>query len=79
MRGYGHGRPNRAPAASRSGSGVSASTVARVWQEGRLRPHRVETFKYSRDPQLVAKVTDVVGLYPAPPERARVLSVDEKT
>ena len=59
--------------------GVSASTVARVWQEGRLKPHRVETFKYSRDPQLVAKVTDVVGLYLAPPERAIVLSVDEKT
>src|SRR5664280_2777156 len=59
--------------------GVSASTVARVWQEGRLKPHRTETFKYSRDPQLVAKVTDVVGLYLAPPERAIVLSVDEKT
>jgi len=59
--------------------GVSPSTVARVWQEGRLKPHRVETFKYSRDPQLVAKVTDVVGLYLAPPERAIVLSVDEKT
>ena len=59
--------------------GVSASTVARVWHEGRLKPHRVETFKYSRDPQLVAKVTDVVGLYLAPPERAIVLSVDEKT
>ena len=54
--------------------GVSPSTVARVWQEGRLKPHRVETFKYSRDPQLVAKVTDVVGLYLAPPERAIVLS-----
>jgi transposase len=59
--------------------GVSAATVGRVWQEGRLKPHRVETFKYSRDPQLVAKVTDVVGLYLAPPERAIVLSVDEKT
>ncbi|HVL52796.1 MAG TPA: IS630 family transposase [Vitreimonas sp.] len=59
--------------------GVSPSTVARVWQEGRLKPHRTETFKFSRDPQLVAKVTDVVGLYLAPPERAIVLSVDEKT
>jgi transposase len=59
--------------------GVSPSTVARVWHEERLKPHRVETFKYSRDPQLVAKVTDVVGLYLAPPERAIVLSVDEKT
>ncbi len=59
--------------------GVSASTVGRVWHEGQLKPHRVETFKYSRDPELVAKVTDVVGLYLAPPERAIVLSVDEKT
>lgn len=59
--------------------GVSASTVGRVWREARLQPHRVETFKYSRDPELVAKVTDVVGLYLSPPERAIVLSVDEKT
>jgi transposase/transcriptional regulator with XRE-family HTH domain len=59
--------------------GVSASTVARVWQEGRLKPHRTERFKFSRDPELMAKATDVVGLYLAPPERAMVLSVDEKT
>jgi transposase len=59
--------------------GVSASTVGRVWREGRLRPHRTETFKYSNDPDLVAKVIDVVGLYLHPPERAVVLSVDEKT
>jgi len=58
---------------------VSPSTVGRVWAEGRLKPHRVETFKYSRDPELTAKITDVVGLYLAPPERAIVLSVDEKT
>jgi len=59
--------------------GVSASTVGRVWRAERLKPHRTETFKYSDDPDLVAKVTDVVGLYLAPPERAIVLSVDEKT
>ena len=59
--------------------GVSASTVGRIWAEGRLKPHRSETFKFSRDPELVAKVTDVVGLYLNPPERAIVLSVDEKT
>ena len=59
--------------------GLSASTVGRIWHEGRLKPHRVETFKFSRDPDLVAKVTDVVGLYLNPPERAIVLSVDEKT
>lgn len=59
--------------------GVSASTVGRVWREANLKPHRSETFKYSNDPELVAKVTDVVGLYLDPPERAIVLSVDEKT
>ena len=59
--------------------GVSASTVGRVWAEERLKPHRSETFKYSRDPELTAKIADVVGLYLAPPERAIVLSVDEKT
>ncbi len=59
--------------------GVSASTVGRIWREGRPKPHRTETFKFSRDPELVAKVTDVVGLYLNPPERAIVLSVDEET
>jgi len=59
--------------------GVSASTVGRVWREKNLRPHRSETFKYSNDPQLIEKVVDVVGLYLDPPERAIVLSVDEKT
>jgi transposase len=59
--------------------GVSASTVGRVWREANLKPHRSETFKYSNDPELVEKVTDVVGLYVDPPERAIVLSVDEKT
>jgi transposase len=59
--------------------GVSASTVGRVWKAERLKPHRTETFKYSKDPDLAAKVIDVVGLYLHPPERAIVLSVDEKT
>ncbi len=59
--------------------GVSASTVGRVWRETKLKPHRSETLKYSTDPLLVEKVTDVVGLYLDPPERAIVLSVDEKT
>jgi len=59
--------------------GVSPNTILRIWREGKLKPHRTETFKYSSDPDLVAKVTDVVGLYLNPPERAIVLSVDEKT
>ena len=59
--------------------GASASTVRRIWQSERLKPHRVETFKFSRDPRLVEKVIEVVGLYLHPPEGAIVLSVDEKT
>ncbi len=59
--------------------GMSITTVQRIWAEAGLKPHRVETFKFSTDPQLEAKVRDVVGLYLDPPERAIVLSVDEKT
>lgn len=59
--------------------GMSTRTVQRIWAEADLKPHRVETFKFSTDPALEAKVRDVVGLYLAPPERAIVLSVDEKT
>jgi hypothetical protein len=58
-------------------TGISISTIARIWAEANLKPHRVETFKFSTDPELVTKVRDVVGLYLAPPERAIVLSVDE--
>jgi len=58
---------------------VSHMTVQRIWKKANLQPHRVETFKYSNDPDLVAKVTDVVGLYLHPPENALVLSVDEKS
>ena len=59
--------------------GASPTTVARVWKAERLKPHRTETFKFSRDPELVPKVTDIVGLYLHPPEGAVVLCVDEKT
>jgi transposase len=58
---------------------VSDATVARAWREYGIAPWRVETFKFSTDPELVAKVTDVVGLYLAPPENAIVLCVDEKS
>ncbi len=56
--------------------GVSFSTVERIWRDHRLQPHRTRSFKFSTDPQLVEKVTDVVGLYLHPPEKALVLSVD---
>src|SRR3954468_5780726 len=59
--------------------GISNGTVARAWREYGVAPWRVETFKFSTDPELVAKVTDVVGLYLAPPENAVVLCVDEKS
>ncbi len=59
--------------------GMSETTVWRIWQSVGLKPHRTETFKFSTDPELEAKIRDVVGLYLAPPERAIVLSVDEKT
>ena len=57
--------------------GVDASTVLRTWRHHRVQPWRVETFKFSTDPELIAKVTDVVGLYLNPPENAIVLSIDE--
>lgn len=55
------------------------STVLRTWRHHRVQPWRAETFKFSTDPELVAKVTDVVGLYLAPPDNAIVLCVDEKS
>jgi transposase len=60
-------------------SGLSVSTVHRIWSAFSLQPHRSETFKLSTDPQFVEKVRDIVGLYLDPPERALVLCVDEKT
>ena len=59
--------------------GVSRDTIARIWREYGVQPWRAETFKFSTDPQLAAKVQDVVGLYLHPPERAVVLCVDEKS
>ena len=54
-------------------------TVARVWADHELAPHRLETFKFSTDPELLAKVTDICGLYLEPPAGAVVLCVDEKS
>lgn len=60
-------------------AGVSQSTVSRIWRTFGLKPHTVQTWKLSADPQFVEKVRDVVGLYLDPPERAVVLCVDEKS
>lgn len=59
-------------------SGLSRSTIGRIWKDFGLQPHRADTFKLSTDPLFVEKVIDVVGLYHNPPERAVVLCADEK-
>jgi transposase len=59
--------------------GVSKATVNRIWQSHHLKPHRTKTFKLSRDPKFLEKLTDVVGLYLNPPEKALVICVDEKS
>jgi transposase len=59
--------------------GVSDSTVLRVWRTHGLKPHRVRSFKVSRDPRFVEKREDIVGLYLSPPEHALVLCCDEKS
>jgi transposase len=68
---------SRASMAERSG--LSRSTIGRIWRDFGLKPHRTDTFKLSTDPLFVEKVVDVVGLYHNPPERAVVLCVDEKS
>jgi transposase len=68
---------SRASMAKRSG--LSKSSVGRIWKAFRLKPHLSETFKLSTDPLFIDKVRDVVGLYLDPPERAVVLCVDEKS
>jgi transposase len=59
--------------------GVSKDTINRVWQSHQLKPHLQKTFKLSRDAKFLEKLTDVVGLYLNPPEKALVLCVDEKS
>jgi transposase len=60
-------------------TGMSQSAVSRIWRAFALKPHQVETFKLSPDPQFIDKVRDIVGLYLNPPEAAVVLCVDEKS
>lgn len=60
-------------------TGLSQSTISRIWRAFSLKPHRSETFKISKDPLFIEKVRDVVGLYLNPPDRALVLAVDEKS
>jgi transposase len=76
-------QPNNATHWSRASmaaeTGLSKSTVGRIWKAFGLKPHQVDTFKISNDPQFIDKVRDVVGLYLDPPEKALVLCVDEKS
>src|ERR1700761_4538203 len=60
-------------------TGLSQNAVVRIWHAFGLQPHRVENFKFSKDPQFVEKVRDIVGLYMNPPDHAIVLCVDEKS
>ena len=60
-------------------TGLSDSTVGRIWRDHGLKPHLVRTFKLSNDPKFVEKLEEIVGLYLSPPEHAIVLSCDEKS
>src|ERR1017187_8786907 len=60
-------------------AGMSPSAVSRIWRAFGLKPHIIQTWKLSTDPQFIDKVRDVVGLYMSPPENALVLCVDEKS
>ncbi len=60
-------------------TGMSQTAIVRIWRAFGLQPHRVENFKFSKDPQFVEKVRDIVGLYINPPDHAIVLCVDEKS
>ena len=60
-------------------SGISVSSVQRIWRKHGLQPHRMRQFKLSNDPQFAAKLHDIVGLYVDPPAHAVVLSIDEKS
>jgi transposase len=60
-------------------TGMSQTAVSRIWRAFGLKPHRVENFKLSPDPQFIEKVRDIVGLYLNPPDAAVVLCVDEKS
>jgi transposase len=60
-------------------TGLTQNAIVRIWRAFGLQPHRVENFKFSKDPQFIEKVRDIVGLYMNPPDRAIVLCVDEKS
>lgn len=60
-------------------AGISLRSVQRIWEAHKFQPHRVRSFKRSRDPKFTEKLVDIAGLYVAPPAQAVVLSIDEKS
>src|SRR5262249_42306562 len=74
-----HQETHRTRRALAQDSGPSLRSVQRIWRAHKLQPHRLRTFKRSRDPSFTAKLTDIVGLYVEPPAHAVVLSIDEKS
>ena len=73
------GRTHGSRTTMATATGLSPSTIGRLWREQGLKPHLIETFKLSQDPQFVEKLKDIVGLYGSPPEHALVLSCEEKS
>lgn len=73
------GRTHWSRASMAVASGLSESTIGRIWREHGLAPHRLESIKLSKDKDFVAKVEDVVGLHLSPPENAAVFCIDEKS
>src|SRR5216683_109801 len=59
--------------------GISHNEIAAIWRNWGIQPHRTESFKFSTDPELDTKITDIIGLYMNPPENAIVLCIDEKS
>ena len=73
-------KPRIGPAgAMAQAAGISLRSVQRIWESHKLQPHRIRTFKRSRDPRFEAKLNGIVGLYMDPPAHAVVLSLDEKS
>jgi transposase len=73
------GRTHWSRSSMAKATGLSQSTIGRIWRAHGFKPHQVETFKVSSDPRFAEKLEDVVGLYLNPPQNAVVLSVDEKS
>jgi transposase len=73
------GRTHWSRSSMAKAAGLSESTVGRIWRSNGLKPHRVDTFKISRDPAFESKLVDIIGLYSNPPEHAVVFSIDEKS